>query len=378
MFKYVIIIRFRKVSSSVRHVRKLNRSKKYAEAIQFAEEKLNRKYIYQPLNLMKYLAALYKRFDRTDEANLLSKKILKNYSNLDSEVLIKNIEKKNEFNHSIHSTYMFQGGAENLGVVIHSNDQALYFTKVLPYFTWHENREIEFYHHLNKDFSELSKFIPIYKSSHRVDQYNVQYLTTNFIDKQEIDLEYLNHLIEFDAICRSIKYKSIHMNQGSYHAQFRLLHDPILINTIGLFLKTNLSQTSLSEQSSLVYNNIKRISKLIIPEYDYCFIHNDLHHKNVFWDKIENRLVIMDWNTYGWGLKGIDIVRFVSHFSFDFEWFRTQYLVKQNEERSRIQNIMLVFLLVYAKYLQDIDITYTLNTFYQPALEWINSESEMV
>jgi len=359
-------------------MRKLNRQKKYQEAIIYAEEKLNKKYIYQPLNLMRYLAATYKHVNEIGKANSLAEKVLKYYSKIEPETLVEHVHYWNDFDNTIHSNYIFQGGAENLGVVIHESGKPLYFTKVLPYFGWYDNREIEFFQQLNQDYKELIEFVPRYISNKIDKEYGIQYLTTIFIDKHDINLNYLNDLIEFDNVCRKIDYKSIHINQGSYHAQNRLLHDPILIHTIVTFLRNELCKTSLNEEICLVYNNIKKVSKLIKPENDYCFVHNDLHHKNVFMDKSTNRLVIMDWNTYGWGLKGSDIVRFVSHFECTFDWFKTEYLDKQNDKRSKIQNIMLVFLLIYGKYIQNINFDDTSRVFYLPALKWINSESEML
>lgn len=372
LFKNWIIIRFRKVSHDVRKIRKLIRSKHYAEAIEYAQSRLNHRYLYQPLNLMKYAAHAYKHMGQIDRANELAEKVLFSFSGVTIQTLIQTLNENNHFNPEILTTYQFQGGAENLGVCIHAKGKPLYFTKVLPYFKGHDNREIEFYARIDHEFEVLKMFVPQFYSSAKDPNHPLQYLTTHFIEKMDIGLEHLPELIEFDRVCRKISYQSISFKQGSYQATNRLVHDSILIFSMIQFLKGKVRDPLIHSIESKAYNRVKELSKMINPKSDYCLLHNDLHHKNVFWDTQANKLVVLDWNTYGWGLKGIDVIKFVSHFKINFIWFKDIYLDKINENNNRL----LVFFLIYYKVQQNKDIQSEIESFYLPAYQYLVQESE--
>lgn len=372
MFKNWILIRFRKVSHDVRKVRRMIHSKHYQQAIDYAQTKLSKKQIYQPLNLMKYTAHAYKHCGEIDKANELAERVLYNFSGITTQLLIQTIDEINHFNPNIKTNYQFQGGAENLGVCIHSNGQPLYFTKILPYFKFHDNREVVFYSKIDLEFKPLKEFVPKFYSSAKDANYSIQYLTTHFIEKIDIGLEHLTYLIEFDEVCRKIPYQSISIKQGSYQAINRLIHDPLLLFSMIQHLKGKVKHPIIQSIEPRAYNRIKECAKRVDPKKDYCLLHNDLHHKNVFWDIINNKLVVLDWNTYGWGLKGIDVIKFVSHFKLDFKWFKQFYLDKMNDNNKQL----LVFFLIYYKVQQNKNIHSEIDSFYQPAYQYLTQESE--
>ncbi|NTW90637.1 MAG: phosphotransferase [Erysipelotrichaceae bacterium] len=372
MFKNWILIRFRKVSHDVRKVRRMIRSKHYQQAIDYAQTKLSRKQFYPPLNLMKYTAHAYKHCGEFDKANELAERVLFNFGGITVRTLIQTIDEINHFDPTIKTIYQFQGGAENLGVCIHSTEHPLYFTKIIPYFKFHDNREVEFYSRIEHEFKPLKEFVPKFYASAKDSIHPLQYLTTHFIDKIDIGLERLTDLIEFDEVCRKIPYQSISFKQGSYQATNRLLHDPLLLFSMIQHLKGKVKHPLIQSIEPKAYNRVKECSRKINPKKHYCLLHNDLHHKNVFWDTTDNKLIVLDWNTYGWGLKGIDVIKFVSHFKLDFNWFKHIYLDKIDDENKQL----LVFLLIYYKVQQNKDIQSEIDFFYLPAYQYLTQERE--
>lgn len=375
-FRTYILIRFRKVSHSVRTIRKKIRTKKYQQAIDYGMSQLKHKTWYTPLNLMKYIAHAYKKLGLIHEANQLSESILLSFSNMSIPDLIQLVHQRHHWDDSMKTTFQFQGGAENLGILIHKDFDKHYFTKIIPMVSFYSNREVEFYERINHDLTILNDYVPEHLSSLILKENHIQTLTLNFIDIKHIELEDFSLVKQFDAVCRAISYKSIPMSQGSYQAMNLLFHDSIMIETLIYKLNHCFNPTELEDIASMAFNKISKLSREIIPEKDYCFSHNDFHYRNVCINKSNHKLVVLDWNTYGWGLKGIDVVKFLCHYSVDFDWFKQNYLDTIENDRKNTHHKMLVFAYIYFKSQQSITIENEIETFYKPAFQYILEESD--
>src|SRR5690625_2621692 len=254
------------------------------------------------------------------------------------------------------SRYIGTTGKNNLGVIVHRQGTSKYITKISRASSINQ-REHKFYSRILPDSQELAALAPRYVSFFQQDDIN--YLTLEFINEadrkpqlsealsltgwiqqgapdnvsdeliSELDTSYITPR----ALRSGRSFASIHL-PGHNALIFELLHD---------FAQENLESRCLlpivHQLEKLVMN--KRLYLALKPEIHYGMMHSDFTVDNIMGNKADGSFKIIDWQSYKYGPKFFDILRFVTHLELPYADVRREVLAKEK----RFSEIELFFFL---------------------------------
>lgn len=291
---------------------------------------------------------------------------------LDIEQLIQKISDgiKQKYNldsqKDLNSTteYKFIDGRSNYGAFIHYYDNKQFFTKIAQ----HDKlamREDEFYKQVSQEFSNLNNIIPNYVHSFVLD--GILYLTIEFLESNETNLDHLISVIETSRKISSIEHSEVQKKFPNLKYSFKLKNKPNpaaifftkihkqkynekLFQDLELLMEENEYPIEIiqkvKEVKDIIMNN--KLYTFVKPNLHYSLIHGDLNKKNIRVDKLSQEIKVIDWETYKIGLKTIDIARFFSANRFSYKKVQEIYLNddKINGYLTDIEKIFFLYILM--------------------------------
>jgi len=222
-------------------------------------------------------------------------------------------------------------GMANIGLVIHTQkDIPVYFTKIKN----HANQPIEqsiekhFYTDIRENSVALKKFTPKLISLNV--EKNFAFLTMEYVNGRRPQIGDIKMLLEFNKTLLKINFDYIenNLNKGvqPYILSPKRIFTPIsknqnkeLINNIFKSARQRISNVGLEETQLKIEKIILKnnLHKKINIKKDLILQHHDFggHNSKITQD---GTLVVFDWDWYSLAIPGIDFMKFIMHFTIDF------------------------------------------------------------
>lgn len=341
-----IISRIKQLTYSTAYKKSLQlfKQEKFLEFIDSAQELEEKGQAKHDLYQLKAIA--YFRLDQKKQATLTMQKNLEKFTNERLEDFIKHSQSLIFDNPNITSTYRYSGGYNNLGVIIHSdlmNSKQDYITKITENNTvkiHNIEKEIVFNDIIRKESPLLHKVTPELISSVNYHHKKLKLLTfekkgKTLIDDFEIDF---NKIIQLNcAIMKATSYDRLsHLLKEKQSEKF-------LSSTMAMHLKTTheinfshmlkaLEKNGCSEPMLAVLDDINSLivaSKVytkIKPSSDYVLCHGDFNPANITYDELSNNYFLIDWEDYGFSLKGYDLANYLAMTGLSFATIKKDFI----------------------------------------------------
>lgn len=311
------------------------------------------------------LAIAYLELDYEEQANITMKKSLKLFTNKDLNLFIKEIQDLIFNKSKIKSKYIYLGGYSNLGAIIHTdikNSKVEYITKVSKKYTnkiYNIEKEIIFNDIIRSKIPLLQKITPelIFHSDYKYKKLKIMTFEKKGENLRADSNVEFNKVIELnnsinDSINYDEAYRLLKKNKSEKH-----LKNCIEIHNKSTHLKIHddmIKKISINDKNKETINKIDEVYELIIdykiynevrPDRDYVFCHGDFGPHNITYDKNSNKYFVIDWETYGFNLKGHDIASYLVESDIEFTTIKQEYLPKifPFGEREVIEKFFLIY-----------------------------------
>lgn len=288
----------------------------------------------------------------------------------------------------VDSEYLYLGGKNNLGSIVHESKNYKYITKISVYSEVAKQEE-KFYKDILEDFPILKELAPSYVCSEVID--NILYLTITKIDNVPLYSKGRLDIIETSKKLTSISYKDIVSRYPNPKYAFVVENRPISI--VQFFTKIHEKKYNeflfdgmykLIEQNnypSAIKEIILRLEGAIMPYRLYLFINPEKHYSLIHGDFIpsnikrrdnDSSIIVLDWAMYTVGPRFLDIAKFFSATPAPFSMVKKLYLNDLHEENSSmIEKVFFLYalILLYITRLTEKYVESRLNDCIYPALD---------
>ncbi|WP_026672286.1 phosphotransferase [Alkalihalobacterium bogoriense] len=312
----------------------------------------------------KELSTCYRRLKRPRKATESMKKYLEIILNENINDIIAIIKKAINVDTSlVKSTYKcVEFGGNNLGFIEHidiSNDQK-YFTKIVQ--SKKLSNERLFYDNIREKFSELKIFSPELIHFQEIEGPQVCFLTLEKIQGDYPNFyEHFEDVYNVNKAINGIQYNQIKDIFPS-DVEIDFSSKPLTLSKI--FTMLHKRETNVKVFEWLYYQArernyslesvslIQRLEKLIIgngfykelePKVNYTFIHGDFQSTNIIYDSNEKNYKVIDWAYCGYGVKGVDLVKYFRREGLNFKEIK-QYFLLKSEITNYLKPIEQVFM----------------------------------
>lgn len=291
-------------------------------------------------------AIAYFRLDDKNQANNTMQKSLELFINEQTDYFVNQVEGIIFDPLSVKSSYGYLGGYNNLGVIIHdsiSNPKSHYITKITkndPINRHSIKKEIVFNDLIRKGNPFLEKASPAMISSIDYHHKKLKLLTfekkgQTLIDDFDIDLNVILQLNQL--VINSTKYDDTHHLLKHKHLEKflnpmmkmheKISHEIIYDQMIKDIRKNNCSDHILSlidTITALIINS--KLYQEIKPAKDYVLCHGDFNPANITYDKNFASYFLIDWENYGFSLKGYDLANYLAMTTLSFSSIKNDVL----------------------------------------------------
>lgn len=297
----------------------------------------------------------------------------------------------------ITSEYNFIGGEANLGFIEHIYDskqgETRYITKIIDNET--ARKEKIFYSNIQSNYALLKKHTPIV--IHIFEIKGFSFITIKKIIGRHpeavrtCDIVDLIKKIEVlgvsaDKYINNINYNDIKLKCeigfpfNGFYGVFATIHTEASNKQIFRWLKKRMHFLRCSPE---VYKLISRLETVIlkqklyqeiIPAKNYGFLHNDLHSENIIIDNYDQSCYIIDWDRYGMGPRGYDLIMIFRDYNVPFKRIKEIYLDDIDNNRNTIINkIFFIYPLIvsYFPWPNNSDMDDLIDDYLKPAVEFI-------
>ena len=320
------------------------RTKQWTEAIKLGETIV--KISGENEEVFRKLAVSYKEVGNCEYAQYYMEKSLLLRTKNNIEPIINMVE-EDIFSPDldVKSEYEYLGGAFNLGFIKHAykkeNTTYKYLTKIIKDdypINIQASKERFFYQVLVKDYPSLKAFTIDMINYMKVKKFKLILITFEKLsnDKKQIgDIKKIINIVE--SLAEKIKYDDLVRilkiaDRGRMIPISSSMHRPSTHRFIIKDMRKNAPKVKVKLEIEEIINRIEHIIidlKLyqeINPKDHYVFCHRDLNAGNIIYDRENDRYNIIDWSTYGLGLRGHDATTFLCDYGLKFIEIRDLYL----------------------------------------------------
>ena len=221
--------------------------------------------------------------------------------------------------------YKVNGGFSNYGFIeIKRSQHPDYIIKILPE-TKKGLRESIFYNEILPTCIALQKYIP--EVCFSTNTHGCYLIGTQLIqnenpgepfDERYLELFRVIQSVPLAQITRMISKTLVYKGNGEMgRLNNRLTNQYIFERMRSNVSKANGAHVLISIIDELEEYVIgKKAYKAILPEYHYCFCHNDFHRNNLL--NYNNNVYVLDWSNYTIALRGWDLAYYLGNFEVEF------------------------------------------------------------
>lgn len=330
------------------------------------------------------LANSYVKTNNQDEAKRHMKKALQLRVRTSKKEVVNRIETSiftNRF--PLESQFTYLGGSDNLGFVKHIKEETTgrkkYLTKIVPtdYPLDHfANKERYFNNEIRQQSPDLKEITPEMINDAKLKNEHLLFMTFPLLANDGISRANFKDLIEInEKIASAIDYHQIvnllkATDKGKAHELSALMHRRSTHQIIFRYIKNKISDLPYREELKQQVARFERIIleqalyEKITPTADYVFCHGDFNANNILYNQQEHRYYVIDWSSYGLGLRGYDLAKFFASYRVPFSEIEKDYLDS-------------IFAGGEAAYLQKIFFVYNLFIFWINRLDLDNIEEQL-
>ncbi|GEL07214.1 phosphotransferase family protein [Salisediminibacterium halotolerans] len=350
-----------------RRFNKLYEQDKWEEAIELAYG--FKKRTYQNYEFVNKLGVCHFKIGERETANSIMKTGFEMEMNCKMEEVIQKID----FNileqmpaiENLISTYRFNGGKRNLGLIEHEYTQGdetrQLITKVTTNVSEEHKRflkEVFFYNDIREQYPQLKAITPNMVCSGAIDGTNLNFMTLTKIHGRPSKKTDLNHVLEIDAVIKSIQGEAIkkqienavskddlslsaHLHKISTHSEiFSILHKKVREHNSFQDLADAVKRLEDVMSGSKLYEKIDLDSH-------YVFCHGDYNTGNFIFD--DSRPYIIDWAEYRIDFVDADLANYFFKFNYTFKEIEDTYLrsIENQTEENLIRRVFFVYILIF-------------------------------
>lgn len=251
---------------------------------------------------------------------------------------------------TLSSSYTYLGGMNNLGAIVHENEEEQYFTKITR-IDQGARREALFYRDVQAEYPQLKDVTPSFNGLESLD--DVQYLTIEHINvlKEPIKLKYMIEVVKkLSTICYediSEKFPNpsypfvMRKNTGPDIVYlFTKIHErkqnELLLSTAKTFAQEYNYPDEVKEMLSKIETMIfeRKLYHHIIPEQHYSLLHADLKLTNMVLSEKDEKLYIIDWGSFTVGPRFVDMAALFADLPIAYETLIDKYINNMDEENT--------------------------------------------
>lgn len=124
----------------------------------------------------------------------------------------------------------------------------------------------------------------------------------------------------------------------------------------------------------------QKLYKKIKPAEDYIFSHRDFNAENILYNKEEARYYVLDWSSYGLGLKGSDAAKLLASYDLAFTEIEERYLAEVFENVTIVDCIFFAYQLIieWIKKLTGTNMKQQVSQCILPAAQYIEKQNTQV
>lgn len=346
------------------------------------------------------LAHTYKKIKKMDEATIAMREAFMLKSTVKKQTLIRKIESASFVNPSrVSSQFVYLGGADNIGFIRHievsGTETKKYLTKVIPtdypldHFAYKES-----YLHTKvlKDYPELRHIVPemVYCMESKQDQ--LLFLTFQKIANCGINKSNLPEIIQLQKeIANSISYEEVVnilkvTDKGKARQLSATMHQRSTHRLYFRKMKNKINTLADNKELKKIIKQVERVIldqklyKKIKPAEDYIFSHRDFNAENILYNKEEARYYVLDWSSYGLGLKGSDAAKLLASYDLAFTEIEERYLAEVFENVTIVDCIFFAYQLIieWIKKLTGTNMKQQVSQCILPAAQYIEKQNTQV
>jgi thiamine kinase-like enzyme len=343
-----------------------------------------------PKNLYNYqqlARAYWKNKDLESAQNTLRKGIKHNY-NIVMEEIIREIERIISKKSSLKpSTFIFNGGHQNYGLIEHTFEDINLVTKILPH---KEARGEIFLREVQQKYKTLKKITPEIKNiltikdlcfitMVRVEGDEPKLIDTNIMEK----VFEINHSIisvDYSDLSKLLNEKPLKTNHvpANKHELFKSFYlinqkDKKVITGFTQFL-TNMHYPKkcvkiVEDLNKLIISN--NCIESIIPERHFRLQHGDFFKDNMLLNNQSGELKVIDWGGIRVGPRWVDLALFLAISKLHFNNIRQNFLEQDKCIFEPVEKLFFIYTLIVswvAIHKDEIELCY--QNFCTPALEY--------
>lgn len=311
------------------------------------------------------LANAYIQMNNEDKADWHMRKAFSLNNTSDLENIIDEIEASTFGGHrKIHSQFAYLGGEANLGFIEHIEVKGIvtskYLTKIVPIeypFDHFAKKERYFHQEVRMKYPVLQPLTLEIIDYAEMKEEQLLLMTfpkliNNGIGRENFaDLIRITEKISVAIPASKIKKILKVTDKGKAYQLASLMHKPsthaIIFKSIRSKIKDLYHRDELEQvvaQMEAIILGLK-LYKEINPAEDYVFCHGDLNESNIIYNKKEANYFVIDWSSYGLGLKGYDLARLFADSGVPFSEINEFYLTKirKKDEENKVNQIFFVY-----------------------------------
>lgn len=166
-----------------------------------------------------------------------------------------------------------------------------------------------------------------------------------------------------------------------FNGIFATIHQEQSNREVFRWLKGRIEQLSCSPEVCQLIRKLEyiilnlKIYQKIVPNEQYVFLHNDFHKSNILLEDSSKRFYIIDWEKYGVGPAGYDLIRFFQDYDLTFNEIREVYLqdLAETNQLDLLNQLFFVYPLIISYFTEPIGkgLDKLSEDYVKPAVEYI-------
>lgn len=268
---------------------------------------------------------------------------------------------------AVDSQFTYPGGGDNVGFIQHlvetERGTEKYLTKIVPtdYPLDHFAKKEQYFHKVVRPQSaKLTQVTPEMLASLERKEDRLLLMTFPKLANDGISCEHLQDILQINKkINQSLQVDEIKdilqmTDRGKAAHLSSLMHRR---STHLLIFQNMRKKIHPLQQREELQRQITRFERLILtlelyreinPATDYVFTHGDFNGNNILYNKKEDKYYVIDWSSYGLGLRGQDAAKLFASCRMPFKEIMESYidLIFEEDEKIVLNKVFFVYWLL--------------------------------